>query len=134
MAIRKSTAYGIPTQLVGVGHPAREHHGVVVVGAHLLGDLVHRETAGPVQVMHGLGHPRLRGDQFGSSPGIHHSPPGLGQFHLFDTLIGHQKGHSYVVQFIAHAIISSLCPYPRGWLRNTGRFGYPHVGKGYNVA
>ena len=93
---------GVGPQVVGVGHAARQDHGVVVVGTGPLGDLVDREAVGAVEVAHGLDHPGLRGHQLGRPAGVDDGPPGPQQLDLLNALVRHDEGDPLIPQFVGH--------------------------------
>ena len=100
-AMRKSTAAASRRSWSALATPPGEDDGVVVVGAHPVGD------AGPP----GSGRPGRGGassrpcpdcgcDELGDAPGVDDGPPGPQQLVLLDPLVGHDEGDPHVLQLV----------------------------------
>ena len=99
MAMRKSTAAASVRNWSALATPPGKDDGVEVCGVGLVGDPVHRETVGPVEVAYRLDHPGPGRHQLGHAPGVDHGPPGPQQLRLLDAFVGHHEGDPDVLQF-----------------------------------
>ena len=106
-------------QLVRVGHAARQHERVVIVGVGLVDRTVDRVGAALVHVLHGLDLPGLDGHQVHLGAGLLDRAAGLGVLDLLDP-VGRQEGHPSSVQLSRHGVFTpcrvgfgrSLCVVP----------------------
>jgi hypothetical protein len=97
---------GIAAHEVRVGHPARDHQPVVVVGAGLRHGHVDRERVALVEVVEALDLPGLQRHQVHLRAGLFDRLAWFGVFDLLDA-VGGEERDLLALQLASHAIHSS---------------------------